>query len=81
MHLLLNFGHTVTRSLLLNNTSYYEQSLGEADNDFMVNGFHTSMKTTDLMLWSDSDLCEAYMGERDKLMDMPIWQCNISVKW
>jgi len=33
VRLLLNFGHTVTQNLLLNNTSYYEQSLGEADND------------------------------------------------
>lgn len=47
----------------------------------MVNRFHTSVKPTDLMLWSDSDLCEAYMDEHKKLMDMPIWQRNISVKW
>jgi len=33
VHLLLNFGHAVTQSLLLNNTSYYGQSLWEADND------------------------------------------------
>lgn len=81
MHLLLNFGHTVTQSLLLNNTIYYDRSLWEADNDLYGQQIPYFNETHRFNARSVRDSCEAYMGEHKKLMDVPIWQCNISVKW